>query len=160
MPLRRPEPRLLIASAVIALGLVLVGLGFLRSVTGREAQGLPAAIESIEPVKGAVRVPAQTRVFVDLQAGYEGVLVIDGVEIPTTNINEPTGSTPTEPGQQVSLPPNTIYEPGNATLTFVPSDEALVSKFVQGVHTVRVIYWKTTEGRARAQSFTWDFTVF
>lgn len=160
MPFRRPQPRLLIASAVIAVGLVLVGVGFLRSVTGREAQDLPAAIERIEPVKGAVGVPAQTRVFVDLQTGYEGVLVIDGIEIPTTNLNESTGSVPVQPGQQVTLPPNTIYEPGNATLTFVPSDEALVGKFVQGVHTVRVIYWKTTEGRARAQSYTWDFTVF
>jgi hypothetical protein len=157
---RRPDLRLLVPSLVIALGIVLVVFGFLRSVTGREAQGLPDAIESLDPVKGAVRVPAQTRVFVDLQAGYEGVLVIDGVEIPTTNLNAPSDTTPTKPGQQVTLPPNTIYEPGNATLTFVPNEDALVDKFVQGLHTVKVIYWKTTEGRARASSYTWDFNVF
>ncbi len=158
---RRPQFGLLIASLVIAAGIVLVAMGFLRSVTGREAEGLPDAIERLDPVKNAVRVPAQTRVFADLLVGYEGVFVIDGVEVPSINLNEPEpGLQPGRPGQQVTLPPETIYEPGNATLTFVPSDDALVKKFVEGPHSVELIFWKTVEGRARAQSYTWTFNVF
>lgn len=148
-------------SLAIAIGIVLVVVGVMKSVTGREALGLPAAIESTDPVKGSVRVPSQTRVFADLLPGYEGVFVIDDVEIPTTNLNEPEpGSEPRQPGQQVTLPPNTIYEAGNATLTFVPSDEALIKSFREGRHTVTLIFWKTIEGRGRAQTYSWDFNVF
>jgi hypothetical protein len=158
------QRRLLLVSVVIAAGLVLIVLGFRSSVTGRKAMALPPTIEDIDPVRGAVRVPAQTEVFVDLQAGYTGVLVIDGVELETYDPNPPEGS-PTSvtivPGQQVTLPATTIYERGNATLTFVPTKGAPIESFEQGNHTVTVIYWKIVGGsRDRARSYTWTFSVF
>ncbi len=64
------------------------------------------------------------------------------------------------PGQQVTLPPTTIYEQGNATLTFVPTEGAQIESFTQGTHTATVIYWKLTESRQRSQSYTWTFSVF
>jgi hypothetical protein len=79
------QRRTLICSMVIAAGIVLVIIGFRSSVTGRQALLLPPTIESIDPVRGAVRVPAQTRVFVDLLSGYTGVLVIDGIELKTVD---------------------------------------------------------------------------
>jgi hypothetical protein len=150
---------------VIAAGIVLVVIGFRSSVTGRKALLLPPTIESIDPVRGAVRVPAQTRVFVDLLAGYTGVLVIDGIELKTVDPNDLStndgGSAPAVvPGQQVSLPPTTIYERGNATLTFVPTEGAPIEEFEQGSHTVTVIYWKILESRAKSLSYTWTFSVF
>ena len=60
----------------LASGLVLVGWGVSSSVTGREALDLPEQIESVDPIRGSVRVPAQSKVFVDLLPGYTGVLVI------------------------------------------------------------------------------------
>ncbi len=162
--MRRPhvnsqQRRLLVCSLVIAGGLVLVILGFMSSVTGRKALALPATIENIDPVRGAVRVPAQTQVFVDLLAGYTGVLVIDGVELETVDQSEL--SSPNQvPGQQVTLPPTTIYEKGNATLTFVPTKGAKIESFTQGTHTATVIYWKLSESRLRSQSYTWTFSVF
>jgi len=156
--------RILICSMVIAAGLIMVILGFRSSVTGREALALPPTIESTDPVRGAVRVPAQTEVFVDLLAGYTGVLVIDGVELKTVDPNDlssDNGSTPSVvPGQQVSLPATTIYERGNATLTFVPTKGAPIESFEQGPHTVSVIYWKILESRAQSRSYTWTFSVF
>jgi len=159
------QRRVLICSMVIAAGIVLVIIGFRSSVTGRKALLLPPTIESIDPVRGAVRVPAQTRVFVDLLAGYTGVLVIDGIELKTVDPNDLStndgGSAPAVvPGQQVSLPPTTIYERGNATLTFVPTEGAPIEEFEQGSHTVTVIYWKVLESRARSLSYTWTFSVF
>jgi hypothetical protein len=162
--MRRPrlnsqQRRLLACSFVIAGGLVMVILGFRASVTGRKALALPPTIENIDPVRGAVRVPAQTQVFVDLLAGYTGVLIIDGIELET--VDQGALSSPNQvPGQQVSLPAATIYEKGNATLTFVPSKGAAIESFAQGNHTATVIFWKVLESRQRSQSYTWTFSVF
>ena len=133
-------------------------MGISIAVTGTEREALPEAIEEISPSRSASQVPSQTQVFVDLQSGFTGVLVIDGLELETINLDEVRGSG--KPGQQITLPPTTIFEPGNATLTFDPSPESTISEFSQGEHIVKVIYWKLIEGRSRARSYTWSFTVF
>ena len=107
----------------------------------------------------AVQVLSQSRVFIDLIPGYTGVLIVDGVELPTINIDDVGEQFEADPGQQIDLPATTIFEPGNYTLTFVPSDDALVDKFETGPHQARVIYWKITEGRQFARSYGWTFNV-
>jgi hypothetical protein len=155
--LNAQQRRLLLCSLVIAGGIVFVIIGFQSSVTGRAALALPATIEDIDPVRGAVRVPAQTEVFVDLLPGYTGVLVIDGTELETVDPNDLKSG---PGGEQVSLPRTTIYERGNATLTFVPAEGAKIESFTQGTHTATVIYWKILESRQKSQSYTWTFSVF
>lgn len=160
MPRRRIDWKLLLASFGIALGLVAVIAGFRVAVTGDEQLGLPEGIESINPVRGATQVLQQTAVFVDLAEGHTGVLVVDGVELPTVSLDEigiqPVGGT-SDPGGQISLPAATIYEPGNATLTFEPSEAAPIDTFATGRHEVTVVYWKIEDGRGKARSFRWDF---
>jgi hypothetical protein len=160
VPRRRIDWKLLLASFGIALGIVAVVVGFRVAVTGNEQLGLPDGIESLNPVRGATQVLQQTAVFVDLAEGYTGVLVVDGVELPTVSLDaigiQPVGST-SDPGGQVSLPAATIYEPGNATLTFEPSDDAPISTFETGRHEVTVVYWKIEDGRNKSRSFRWDF---
>jgi hypothetical protein len=162
--LDQQQRRLLVCSLVIAGGIVMVILGFMSSVTGRKALALPPTIENIDPVRGAVRVPSQTEVFVDLLAGYTGVLVIDGVELVTVDPNDPNDPNrpaAVAPGQQVNLPATTIYERGNATLTFVPTKGAKIESFTQGTHTATVIFWKIIGGsRQRSSTYTWTFSVF
>jgi hypothetical protein len=158
-PRRRIDKWTLLFSIVIAVGLVLVGRGFAVSLTGNDRAKLPDTIQEIEPFPEAVQVLSQSRVFVDLEEGYTGVLVIDGVELPTINIDDVNQQFDAEPGQQVQLPATTIFEPGNFTLTFTPSDDALVKKFDTGLHTAQVIYWKIIEGRQRPLSYSWTFTV-
>lgn len=155
-PLKPVNWPILFASLAIAACIVGIFWALDLAVTGDEAQKLPPAVEEIAPVKGATQVPSQSGVFVDLATGYEGVLVIDGLELETVNRNEYKG----EDGQQVSLPAVTIYEPGNATLTFVPSPNAAITELTQGRHVVQVIYWKTLDGRSTARSYTWSFEVF
>ena len=104
-----------------------MGFALSLAVTGDEGAHLPDQIERIEPVSGATQTPAQSSVFVDLVSGYEGVLVIDGLELETVNLNDLRD--PTKPGQQVTLPPTTVYESGNATLTFDPSPESTITTF-------------------------------
>jgi hypothetical protein len=155
---RRFDRSLLIASLAIAAGLTLIIWGIAVSVTGDDRGPLPDAIESVSPADGASQVPQQSGFFIDLLAGYEGSLTIDGVELPVVRLDE-LGGLDQEPGEQIDIPPVTVYEPGNATLAFTPSDGALISSLGPGSHRASVTYWKTAEGRDEARSYSWEFTV-
>ena len=155
---RRIDRGLLVVSAVIALGLVFVARGLLIGVTGDDRVDLPATVESVVPVPDAEQALAQTNVFVDLAPGYTGVLIIDGVELETVDLSSLQDSL-TDPGEQISVPPVTVFEPGNSTLTFTPSAAAEIERFESGIHRVTVVHWPIAEGRERARSFTWQFNV-
>lgn len=154
---RKIDPKLMLASLAIAIGLVLIGFGLLTGVTGDEVTNLPPEIEQIAPVPDAVQVPQQTQVTVDLESGFFGRLVIDGVALETVTLGE--GSIEVEPGQQVDLGPGVIYEPGNATLTFTPTEDGPIDTFAPGEHTVEVVYWDLELGEARAEDYDWTFVV-
>lgn len=157
---RRPiDKSLLVVSLVIGIGLFLVIRGLAIGISGDDRVPLPELIEEVDPVPEAVQVPNQTRVFVDLATGYTGVLVIDGVEIETVSIRDLAETQSVEPGQQLELPPVTVYEGGNNTLTFVPNDDAPITEFTTGEHRAQVIYWQEEIGRQRAKSFSWTFNV-
>ena len=157
-PRRRIDRGLLIVSAVIGLGLLLVARGLLIGVTGDARVELPATIESVVPVPDAEQALAQTNIFVDLAPGYTGVLVIDGLEIDTVDLSSLQDGG-TDPGEQISVPPVTVFEPGNSTLTFTPSSSGPIERFESGMHQVTVVHWPIAEGRERARSFTWRFNV-
>lgn len=160
---RKVDVKLLLASLGIAAGLVLVVLGVMSSVTGREQQGLPDEIESIDPIRGATQVPQQTRVFVDFIDGYTGVLVIDGTEVPTISLDElsptPVGVGGEQDGDQIAVPDAAVFEPGNFTLSYVTREGGLVAPLRSGEHQATVIFWKLDEGRNRSLTFTWSFYV-
>jgi len=155
---RRIDPKLLLASGAIAIGLVLIGVALSRAVTGNEAAHLPAAVEAITPAFDALQVPQQTAVIADLAPGYEGRLVIDDVALPTVRQDEIVAPD-VKPGEQVKVPPGVLYEPGNATLSFTPGSDQAIEQFDAGRHTVVVIFWKTIEGERAARSYTWSFTT-
>ncbi len=159
MPRKRPDMKLLLASFVISCGIVLVVLGVSRSVTGRDQQQLPVAIESVDPLRGAAQVLQQASVFVDLKAGYDAVLILNGVELPLVNLDGSGAGVLPKPGDQVALPPAAVLEPGNNTITYTPVEGGPVEAFDTGINTAEVIYWKALEGRTRARSYTWTFTV-
>jgi hypothetical protein len=155
---RRVDPKLLAASLVIAVGLVLIGYGLLRAVTGDEVADLPAAVEEVTPPPAAIQVPQQSQVVADLEAGYEGRLVIDGVQLPTIRLDQ-LGSVDVQPGEQIDVPPGVLFEPGNATLTYTPAEGAPIERFDSGSHAVTVIYWLSAQGPSRARSFSWSFAA-
>jgi len=155
---RRPDKITVAMLLVLLVGILLVVRGLLVGITGDDRADLPQFIQSVTPVPEAVQVPNQSNVFVDLASGFTGVLVIDGVELETVNVDE-LGQTDVEPGQQVELPPVTRFEPGNNTLTFTPNESAAVTQFEDGEHTAEVVYWRIEDGRQFARTFTWTFTV-
>ena len=157
-PRRRIEKAEILLMIALAIGLALVVRGLLVSSTGDARSKLPTTIERINPVPDAVQALSQTDVFADLAVGYTGVFVIDGVEIETVDIDDLRTVT-VERGQQIDLPPVTIYEPGNATMTFTPSAGAPITSFDSGLHRVELVYWRVEDGRARARSYSWTFNV-
>ena len=154
----RVDKTLAIVIVLMGIGAFFLTRGLLVGITGDERADLPPFIESINPVPEAVQVLNQTSVFVDLAGGYTGVLVVDGIEIETRSLDE-LGRIDAEPGQQIDLPPVTIFEPGNSTLTFTPNATAPITEFVDGEHTAEVIYWRIEDGRQRSRSFTWTFAI-
>ena len=122
LTLRRPQWPHLFASLAIAVCLFAMAWAAASAITGRDALHLPATIEQIDPVPAAVRVPAQTSVFVDLVAGYTGVLIIDGLETsrtpPTSPVRRspcrPPPSTSPETRRSASTPPTSRPSPSSA----------------------------------------------
>ena len=150
--------KLWIACLPIAAGVVLIAFGLATSITGDDVTKLPAAIESISPPPDAVQVLAQTNVVVDLAEGYEARLTIDGIEFPTRRLEEFSNAN-VEPGTQVDIPAGVLFEPGNDTLTFTPGPDIEITRFGEGTHTVRVVYWRAAVGEQEARSYSWVFNV-
>jgi hypothetical protein len=154
----RVDKTMVIVSLVIGLGLALVTRGLMVGVTGDDRVDLPERIEEVVPVPDAEQALSQSSVFVDLVSGHTGVLIIDGVEIETVDVSE-IADDGVQPGQQVSVPAATVYEPGNATLTFTPGDTAVITEFAEGEHRATVLYWRLDETRRQARRFSWTFNV-
>lgn len=159
-PRRRKIDRgLLIASFAMACGLVLVVFGLFVAETGDDGVDRPDVIESLQPVENAVQVLRQERVVVNLEAGLEARLIIDGIELPTVLLGQADVDPTAAPGQQINLPPAAVFDPGNAVISFQPVEGAPIESFREGLHEVQVIYWSIEDGPNRARSYTWSFNV-
>ena len=153
---RREIIEMVLISVGFATGLMFIVWGVSGAVTGREALGIPDAVEKVTPSPNDNQVLVRTEVFVDLQDGYGAELVIDGVPIETNVLGEVASP---QPGSQVQLPPTAIYDPGNYSIRFQPQEDAAVEEWTVGSHVVTVIYWKLTEGRESARQWSWSFSV-
>jgi hypothetical protein len=147
----------LLVSAGIATGIVLIALGLRSGITGDDARSFPEAIERMSPADGD-RVLRQAQIVIDFAEGYEAALVIDGLELPVTRLDELTtsGAQPA-PGAQVELPATAVYDPGNNVLSFQPQAGAPIAEFTQGEHMATVRYWKTLDGAAKYRTYQWRF---
>ena len=155
---RRIKLETFLVSAGIALGLILIIMGFGAATTGRESLGYPDAITNVSPAPNDRQVLSTTEISVDLEDGYRARLTLDGVEIPTNDLEDVAGRVP-EPGQQVEIPPTAIYDQGNSLIRFQPAEGAVVERYGTGVHNVTVTYWKIVDGEETARSFSWKFEV-
>lgn len=151
------DPKLLLASMGLSAGIVLVVMGLNSGLTGRDATNLPDAIENISPGEGE-RVLRQSQIIVDFIDGYEATLFIDGIEIPTTRLDElVTSGTAPAPGAQIDLPPTAIYDPGNFTISYLPQAGAPIEELKQGEHTGKVRFWKIGQSENKSRVYSWKF---
>ena len=158
---RRFDRGLFIASLVIACGVVLIGFGLASAITGTDGIDRPEAIESVQPVENAVQVLRQDQIIVDLVAGYEARLVVDGIELPTSVIGQSNvdPNVQAQPGQQIDLPITAVFDPGNAVISFQPVEGAVIETFTEGPHEATVYFWKIEEGPDQASTYSWTFDV-
>lgn len=144
----------------VAVGIVLIIAGLMAAETGRDALDLPEPVEGVAPGDGDTAVLRQTSISADLALGYEGVLIVQGVELPVTRLDELTaGGVAPLPGEQVELPPTAVFDPGNQVLSFTPTDGALIEELPQGTVQATVVFWRSDESRDRASSYSWEFEV-
>jgi hypothetical protein len=154
----RARRELLAVSAGLGLGLTFVVWGLMSATTGRDSLGYPDAIVDISPAPNDRQVLSQTEITVDLQDGFEASLTLDGIELPTTRLEDVAGVL-AEPGQMIELPPTAIYDQGNSLIRFEPTEGAPIEKYSVGEHQVTVVFWKIEEGRGTARSYSWSFEV-
>ena len=157
-PKLKLDKQLLLASIGIAAGLTLMILGFNTGLTGREASNIPEEIEGISPGDDE-RVLRQSQVIVDFIEGFNAKLFIDGIELPTTRLDEISAGRQIQPGAQIDLPPTAIFDPGNYTISYLPQEGAPIEEFTQGEHIGRVMFWPIEEGESKARSYSWTFVT-
>ena len=157
--MKKIDYKLLTISVGISAGLVLFVIGMSTGLSGRDASNLPEAIEQISPGQGD-QVLQQSQIIVDFIEGYTAPLTIDGIELPTTRLDEvvATGKQ-IAPGAQVNLPPTAIFDVGNYILSYLPQPGAPIAKLTQGEHTASVRYWLIKDGENASRTYSWIFFI-
>ena len=157
--MKKIDYKLLIISVGISAGLVLFVIGMSTGLSGRDATNLPEAIEQISPGQGD-QVLQQSQIIVDFIEGYTATLTIDGIELPTTRLDEvvATGKQ-IAPGAQVNLPPTAIFDVGNYIISYLPQPGAPIAKLAQGEHTASVRYWLIKDGENASRTYSWTFFI-
>ena len=100
--------------------------------------GDEAVVENLIPRRNA-QVPQQSNVGIDLVTGWDGALVIDGVEIPR---------------DQLQLTPEI------GLIEFTPADGAAVDQLDSGRNCVSAVIWRVADGRGvDDRTIPWCFEV-
>ena len=129
----------------ISVGLLLVlaaGIlwyGGTQKAESPDPKLLDAAVEALSPPEDSPGVPRQQPITVDLQPGWTGVLLVNGVEIPEDQLQR------TEAQNQFS---------------FQPGEGKIIEQLPPGPVTARAIVWRELESRETdSHSFSWTFRV-
>lgn len=157
--MKKIDYKLLLISVGISTGLVLFVIGMSTGLSGRDASNLPEAIEQISPGQGD-QVLQQSQIIVDFIEGYTATLTIDGIELPTTRLDEvvATGKQ-IAPGAQVNLPPTAIFDVGNYIISYLPQPGAPIAELAQGEHKGSVRYWLIKDGENTSRTYSWTFYI-
>jgi hypothetical protein len=132
--------RLLIAVMVATAGVALYA-GVRATDTGGEdpvtVSGRPDVVEHLVPGAGD-EVIRQAELGVDLAPGYDGTLLVNGVEIPTEELRR---------------------VPEQNQVFFTPGKGKVVEQLNAGPNCATAIVWKASAGRGTAddQTFSWCF---
>ncbi|MBA3653134.1 MAG: hypothetical protein H0W70_02955 [Actinobacteria bacterium] len=111
---------------------------FTRPTDNQQPALRDAAVRHVEPTPGAL-VLRQTEVSIDLDAGYRGVLNVDGREIPDDQLDRIGGLN---------------------RVAFTPGDGKDIKQLAPGRHKVTAIFWPVDRTRDDAgRQFVWNFEV-
>ena len=130
------------AVVVLAVAIALFGIAIRSFEDGGDDpvlnDGDAAVVENLLPRRNA-QVPQQSNVGIDLLAGWDGVLVINGVIIPEDQL-------------QVT--------PEIGLIEFTPGDGKAVEALEPGQNCVSAVIWKIADGRGVSdRTIPWCFDV-
>lgn len=132
--------RLLVAGMVVAaMGALFAGVR--ATETGSDdpvtVSGRPDVVEHLIPRAGA-EVIRQAELGIDLAPGYEGALVLNGIEIPPEELR---------------------LVPAQNQVFFTPGEGKVVERLNAGPNCAEAVVWKSSRGRGTAndESFRWCF---
>lgn len=132
--------RIGLVAAVLAACAVLV-FSFQRLSTGTGTDDVvvtaETGIERLIPARND-EVLRQAAVGIDLAAGFEGVLAVNGTAIPEDQL---------------------VIEPALNTVLFQPGEGREIERLVAGENCVEASYWQSSEGREQAETVSWCFQV-
>ncbi len=129
--------RRIVLSLLIALGVA----GIIYAFSEGESEPATVTVPGVERVSPRADTLAlrQDRVVADLETGFDGVLQIDGVEIPDDQLQ-----------RTIEL----------GIVSFAPGPEKEFESFAPGRHRARVVFWRVSEGRGSDdRTFEWVFNV-
>ncbi len=124
--------RIVLALLGVALAAVVV-FAVILTPSG-DAPRLPAAVDAYSPTDGAI-VLRQTQLVIDLAAGYDIDLTVDGVAIPDSELD-------------------VVAETGR--FEWVPGPGKSFEEWAPGFHTIEVT-WDRTSGLPDPGSLRWSF---
>lgn len=132
----------IVASAVVAVAVALLVVAVRSFDDGNDdpvlRSGDQDVVEALIPRRDA-QVPRQSRVGIDLAIGWEGTLVIDGVEIPADQLD---------------------VTPELGLIEYTPGDGKAVEELQPGQNCVSAVIWRSQDGRGVAdRTIPWCFEV-
>lgn len=135
MDLPQAKTQRLTVLAILAFAAAIFATAVIIYANNPENNGLPTAIQAVTPASGD-NVLSQTEIVIDLAAGYDAELVVNGVTIPRSEMQEVRG---------LNL---VSYRPGaDKTVTALLADQ----------NCMQARYWEIAQGPANAQIYTWCF---
>lgn len=127
--------KLTLVMLVLIAGIAIYGIS---KVSGRSSsRSTSSAIERVLPTEDD-KILQQDPVGVDLAAGYDAELELNGIPIPDDELNR----TP-----QLDL------------IEFIPGPGKAVEQYQPGRNCALVTYWPLAAGREQYSTFSWCFTV-
>lgn len=125
-----------VVTVLVAGALTALVIAFQSSQDETDERVRPAAIVRVFPVEDAIALRQDTIGF-ELGFGFEGVLLVDGQEIPLDQLQRQQGIN------------RFSWTPG-------VGDNDPISA---GPHSATAIFWRTSESRDTAERYSWRFTA-
>ena len=142
-------------AALLILAVVILVKGTQRAETSLDVMDRDPVIVTQSPLPGSI-VVHQTELGVELAVGYDGTLVVNGVEIPDDQLIGAVDASTLTPEQlaQFGVRPN-----GRNRLFFDPAPGKVVDKLPEGTNVVTVYYHRDRLPEVDKGTVTWTFTV-
>ncbi len=142
-------------TALLVLAVFILVKGTQRAETSLDVIDRNPVIVNQSPLPGSI-VLYQTELGVELAVGYDGRLVVNGIDVPEDELQgavDPSTLTPEELARY-GVRPN-----GRNRLFFNPGPGKAIDELPQGVNSVTVYYHRDRQPDVDTGSVTWTFTV-